>query len=214
MKIIIVANSPKKSFASLYHLNPSDYFIGIDGGCSELLKRNIIPDIAIGDFDSTNMFDTIQEKAITTKVFPSKKNETDLELALMHLATIKGATNLIIEVYDALSGRLDHELLAIKLLQKYAQYKIKLIDEVNTIQLVKENSQIEIKENQMVYFSLIPINEAVVSVRNALYPLDHITIHPLDTYTTSNGRLDEKTIPTVCVHQGMIYLIIIKNQDI
>ncbi len=214
MKIIIVANSPKKTFANLYHLNPSDYFIGIDGGCIELLKRNIIPDIAIGDFDSTNMLATIQEKAITTKVFPSKKNETDLELALMHLATIKGATNLIVEVYDALSGRLDHELLAIKLLQKYAQYKIKLIDEINTIQLLKENSQLEIKQNPIAYFSLLPISEAVVSVSNALYPLDHTTIHPLDTYTTSNGRLDDKTNPIVSVHQGIIELIIIKKQGI
>ena len=31
MKIIIVANSPKKSFKEMYHLNPSDYFIGLDG---------------------------------------------------------------------------------------------------------------------------------------------------------------------------------------
>ena len=54
MKIIIVANSPKKSFKEMYHLNPSDYFIGLDGGAMELLERRIKPDIAIGDFDSTN----------------------------------------------------------------------------------------------------------------------------------------------------------------
>ena len=47
MKIIIVANSPKKSFKEMYHLNPSDYFIGLDGGAMELLERRIKPDIVL-----------------------------------------------------------------------------------------------------------------------------------------------------------------------
>ena len=39
MKIIIVASSPVKTFYQNYHLNPSDYFIGIDAGSLELIKR-------------------------------------------------------------------------------------------------------------------------------------------------------------------------------
>ena len=85
MKIIIVANSPKKSFKEMYHLNPSDYFIGLDGGAMELLERRIKPDIAIGDFDSTNFLQEIEKNAIETKIFPAKKNETDLELSLIHI---------------------------------------------------------------------------------------------------------------------------------
>ena len=41
MKIIIVASSPVKTFYQNYHLNPSDYFIGIDAGSLELIKRGI-----------------------------------------------------------------------------------------------------------------------------------------------------------------------------
>ena len=68
MKIIIVANSPKKSFKEMYHLNPSDYFIGLDGGAMELLERRIKPDIAIGDFDSTNFLQEIEKNAIVLSV--------------------------------------------------------------------------------------------------------------------------------------------------
>ena len=181
MKIIIVANSPKKSFKEMYHLNPSDYFIGLDGGAMELLERRIKPDIAIGDFDSTNFLQEIEKNAIETKIFPAKKNETDLELAFMYLKNIQGATNLNIEVYDALSGRLDHELVAIRLLAKYNEYKVKLIDKENTI-----------------------------GIRNAAYELNNVTINENDTYTVSNAPLKNDIEPTIYVHSGMVYLFTIK----
>ena len=163
MKIIIVANSPKKSFKEMYHLNPSDYFIGLDGGAMELLERRIKPDIAIGDFDSTNFLQEIEKNAIETKIFPAKKNETDLELAFMYLKNIQGATNLNIEVYDALSGRLDHELVAIRLLAKYNEYKVKLIDKENTIELLKEKKVGVVNKNAK-YFSIFPIGEATIII--------------------------------------------------
>ncbi len=214
MKIIIVASSPIKTFYKLYHFNPSDYFIGVDGGCEEILRRNIVPDIAIGDFDSTNILDTIREKSLETKLFPSKKNETDLELAFMHLKNVKGSENLIIEVYDALSGRLDHEMIAIRLLQKYSEYKIKLIDEKNVVQIVKEKQSIELNSKDIAYFSIFPISESIVSIKHAMYPLNKVLIKEIDTYTTSNGPLDEHTNPIVYVHSGAIYLCIIKNSGI
>lgn len=210
MKIIIVANSPIKSFHKIYHLNPSDYFIGIDGGCQELLKRKIIPDIAIGDFDSTDSFNLIKEKSIETKVYPTKKNETDLELALMHLDDIKGAGNLIIEIYDAISGRLDHELVAIRLLRKYAKYNLRLIDDKNTIQYANVNST-TVLDNNLAYFSIFPVGNTIISVKNAAYPLENVHLTEYDTYTTSNKPLDDKTRPVIIVHQGEGYVVSIKK---
>ncbi len=209
MKIIIVANSPKKSFKEMYHLNPSDYFIGLDGGAMELLERRIKPDIAIGDFDSTNFLQEIEKNAIETKIFPAKKNETDLELAFMYLKNIQGATNLNIEVYDALSGRLDHELVAIRLLAKYNEYKVKLIDKENTIELLKEKKVGVVNKNAK-YFSIFPIGEATISIRNAAYELNDVTISENDTYTVSNAPLKNDIEPTIYVHSGMVYLFTIK----
>lgn len=211
MKIIIVANSPIKSFNHLYHFNPSDYFIGIDGGCQELFKRKIIPDIAIGDFDSTDSLHLIEQKSLETRVYPKEKNETDLELALMHLNEIKGADNLIIQIYDALSGRLDHELVAIRLLRKYAKYNLQLIDEQNMVQYVTADSTIRL-ESHLQYFSIIPVGETVVTVKNALYPLTKVHLTEKDTYTTSNKPLDDKSEPIIQVHQGSVYVISINTK--
>lgn len=210
MKIIIVANSPVKSFHKIYHLNPSDYFIGIDGGNEELLKRKITPDMAIGDFDSTDSLNLIKEKAVETRVYPIKKNETDLELALIHLDDLKGATNLIIEIYDAMSGRLDHELVTIRLLRKYAKYNLKLIDQQNTIQYVMSNSTVILDRN-LEYFSILPVGETIISVSNASYPLKEVRVTENDTYTTSNKPIDDKKRPVIQIHQGSVYIICIKN---
>lgn len=73
MKIIIVASSPVKTFYQNYHLNPSDYFIGIDAGSLELIKRGIKPDLSIGDFDSTEELNYIQDHSYETVVFHAKK---------------------------------------------------------------------------------------------------------------------------------------------
>lgn len=212
MKIIIVANSPVKSFNQLYHLNPSDFFIGLDGGCQELLKRKIIPDLAIGDFDSTDCFSLIKDKSVKTKIYPKEKNETDLELALMYLEQIKGAENLNIQIYDALSGRLDHELVAIRLLRKYAKYNLELIDEQNLVQYISADSTI-ILDCNLDYFSIFPIGETVVTVSNAAYPLTKVHLTENDTYTTSNKPLNDETRPMIRIHQGAAYIISIKNKD-
>ena len=73
MKIIIVASSPVKTFKETYHRNPSDYFIGIDGGSLELIARNIKPDVSIGDFDSTKDLQLIKENSYDTLFFPKQK---------------------------------------------------------------------------------------------------------------------------------------------
>ena len=75
MKIIIVASSPVKTFKETYHRNPSDYFIGIDGGSLELIARNIKPDVSIGDFDSTKDLQLIKENSYDTLFFPKQKED-------------------------------------------------------------------------------------------------------------------------------------------
>ena len=127
----------------------------------------------------------------------------------MYLKNIQGATNLNNEVYDALSGRIDHELVAIRLLAKYNEYKVKLIDKENTIELLKEKKVGVVNKNAK-YFSIFPIGEATISIRNAAYELNNVTINENDTYTVSNAPLKNDIEPTIYVHSGMVYLFTIK----
>ena len=208
MKIIIVANSTEKSFKNLYHYNPSDYLIGLDGGAMSIIERNIKPDIAIGDFDSTTDLNIIKECAYEIQIYPSRKDYTDLELAFIHLESLKGSENLQIEVYDALSGRLDHEYLTFKLLEKYSKYKVTLINEQNHVRLLNEGSySISAKYK---YFSLFALEESIIDIDNASYNLTNQTILPIDTYAISNETVNNLS-SQITVKKGKLLLFMIKK---
>ena len=207
MKIIIVAGSPVKSFSKLYHKNPSDYYIGVDSGCLELINRGIKMDIAIGDFDSTDKLDLIKEHSYSILTYPKEKNETDLELALMHLDTLKGSIDLEVEIYDALGSRLDHEFNAYMLLAKYSQYKLKLIDEENQVVYRKSKDIYKIRGG-VNYFSIFADKKSVISICNAKYPLIDQTIDKSDTYLVSNEMLDKNLQPTIEIKKGGVYIFI------
>lgn len=209
MKIIIVAASPEKTFQTNYHLNPSDYYIGVDGGCDEIIKRKLMIDLAIGDFDSTKDLTNIKASSHKILTYSSMKDETDLELALQSLDTLKGATNLYIDIYDATGGRCDHEFNNYLLLAKYDKYKLKLISKDSEITYLKAPIQKEIKASLYQTFSLFTLDEATISIENATYPLSNIHLTKQDTYTISNEPLSPHT--TITVHDGSIYLFLNKN---
>lgn len=92
-----------------------DMVIGVDGGSNYLRKLGIGPDYVVGDLDSIDS-DTLsffENKKTEFKKYPSKKNETDTELAIW-LAQESGASH--IDLYGALGARVDHEIANIYLL--------------------------------------------------------------------------------------------------
>ncbi len=206
MKIIIVASSPVKTFYKNYHINPSDYFIGIDEGSMELIKRGIKPDLCIGDFDSTEKLNYIKEHSYEICIYPSKKDETDLELAFKYLGMLEGSLNLEIDVYDATSARLDHEFNAYSLMAKYNQYKIRIIDDQNEVIYLKKDDTYQIKRPYLKYFSLFAKTKSKVSVLNAKYLLSDVILLSTDTYAVSNEPLNDNSIPIIKVKSGGIYL--------
>lgn len=212
MKIIIVANSPEKTFIHQYHLNPSDYFIGLDGGNMALYQRQIRPDLALGDFDSTDALEKIQAFAYQTKIYPSQKNETDLELALMHMASLPGALHLDIEVYDALGGRLDHEYASYRLLAKYKDYRIHLLNAHNHIQYLSEGTRYQVPKVYQ-YFSIFADVDAVVTIEHAAYPLQEVTLHREDTYAVSNAPLSSAREAKLTIQSGGVFIFMYKSMS-
>lgn len=206
MKIIIVASSPHKSFKETYHLNPSDYFIGIDGGCLELIDRGICPDISIGDFDSTPDLKLVKEKSYDTKFFPKQKDETDLELALKFLDTLKGSDNLEIDIYDATGARLDHEFNNYLLMAKYPKYKIRIVNKNNEVRFLKDGDKIKLRPQNLKYFSLCAVDNSIVSIKNALYNLDKQLLTSKDTFAISNEPVSKEISPIIEIEKGSIFL--------
>ena len=206
MKIIIVASSPVKSFKDYYHLNPSDYFIGIDSGSLELIKRGIKPDVSIGDFDSTEEVNVIEENSYSILKYQTNKDETDLELAFKYLQSLKGSENLEIDVYDATSARLDHEFNTYMLMAKYDIYKIRVVDVNNEVIYMKDNDKYLIKRTKLKYFSVCPIKDSVLSISNAKYLLDNASLTIKDTYAVSNEPLKDGSKPFIEVKSGGVFL--------
>ena len=106
MRSIIFANGEFCQITNKINVTENDLVIAADGGSGHCQTLGIIPDVLIGDLDSTSK-DLIQDwqnaGALVIRHHP-QKDETDLELALLH-AQAEGASEII--VYGAVGGRLD-----------------------------------------------------------------------------------------------------------
>jgi thiamine pyrophosphokinase len=96
-------------------LRPDDLVIAADGGTRHALAIGVVPDVVIGDLDSLALDERARVEAAGSQVigFSPHKDETDLELALLHAAR-QGATEILI--LAALGGRLDHTIANLLLL--------------------------------------------------------------------------------------------------
>jgi thiamine pyrophosphokinase len=112
--------------------------IAADGGLRLALQAGLTPDIIIGDMDSADP-DTLAHATAggaEIKAFPARKNETDLELALME-AVQRGCNT--ISVIGFLGDRIDQTLgnvylLALPLLQ---DCNVKLVNRSQTTWLAR-----------------------------------------------------------------------------
>jgi thiamine pyrophosphokinase len=96
-------------------LRPDDLVIAADGGTCHALAAGVIPHVVIGDLDSLSPDERARVEAAGSQVirFSPRKDETDLELALLHAAR-QGATEIL--VLAALGGRLDQTIANLLLL--------------------------------------------------------------------------------------------------
>lgn len=177
-----------------------DLLVGVDYGAYQLAEKNIMMDIAIGDFDSVsqsqfNQIENYSKKVIRLNV---DKNETDSEAALMQLSTLKNYT---VKMYSSIGKRLDHLLNNFRLLNKY---DFILIDEYNEVRKLVEGTY-EIN-NTHKYFSLFTLDQAVINVSNAKYELDNISFGYNDSYLTSNEFIDKAL--KIDVLAGEVFIVL------
>ena len=107
-------------------------YIGADAGVSHLLKYKLHPTLAIGDFDSLCDLEILDDLKI--KKYPSRKDQTDTQLALEY-AINKGYDE--IDIYGVTGGRIDHFFSIMCLLEQYKDLDIRVIDATNIISILK-----------------------------------------------------------------------------
>ncbi|MDN6195138.1 MAG: hypothetical protein L0I93_01435, partial [Atopostipes suicloacalis] len=68
-------------------LQSEGFIIGVDGGAEIALEESIELDLALGDFDSITYNNSLEIKKNSKSLFtfPSEKDDTDAELALLYI---------------------------------------------------------------------------------------------------------------------------------
>ncbi len=158
----IVLGAPK--FEAIKPLIKEDgIVIGVDRGALLALEEEIQVDIALGDFDSIS---ADEKEFIQTNVkqkldFPSDKDDTDTELAILYV--LKHHPDAEIYFYNWYGGRVDHlySILLIALQERFEQIipRLHLISDKNNISYYLPGEHRIEKIDHMDYLSYILLTE-------------------------------------------------------
>ncbi len=162
-------------------------------------------DFIVGDFDST------KEKAFCSRAkivrVPAEKDETDTQLAI-NIAIENGADELYI--VGGLSGRLDHTLSNLYLLEALAKVGIyaSICDGKNRVRYLKERSSLLVQKDEYKYFGLILTSEKAkgVTVEGAKYPLKNAKLERNNPSFAISNEVTEN-FAMVSIKKGGLFVI-------
>lgn len=150
--------------------------IGVDRGALIAIEEGIELDIALGDFDSVSHEEKLKVKQHATEIFnfPTNKDDTDTELALMYVLDNLDVTN--IYIYNWGGGRIDHlySLLMVVLQERFLPLvsKIKFVAANNYISYYLPGEHNLKKLEHMKYLSFILLTKIEqLTLRDVSYPL-------------------------------------------
>lgn len=118
--VVICAGGPMEELADLQPFVSFEdvLFIGADKGAVYLLNEGIIPNVAVGDFDSLSIeeFSNLSERVASVKVASVDKDETDTDLALTQSLNFSPQQ---IVLTGVTGGRLDHFISALNSVYRF-----------------------------------------------------------------------------------------------
>ncbi len=212
MEVVIVSGGNLGDWANKY-LNNDKYIIGVDSGINWLYLNKIIPNMALGDFDSIakEAFNWIVKNNVQIKQFPEVKDETDTEIAILEAFNLLTKSIIIL---GGIGSRFDHSLANIHLLIKGLKkgIRIQIIDQFNEISLLAPKIKYQIiKDESFKYVSFLPLSEKITSLSLAgfLYPLDKKDLFIGESIGVSNQFSDDKG--SIYFEDGL--LIMIRSND-
>jgi thiamine pyrophosphokinase len=180
--------------------------IAADGGLRHVLTLGLTPHLVIGDMDSVDPADlaAVERCGAVIQPFPTAKDETDLELALL-AATARGST--VIRVLAGIGDRFDQTISNVYLLAlpQLAGVNAKLVSGNQTLSLIfPGKTRLSGQAGDTV--SLVPVaGDATGIVTAGLeYPLRHETLRFGPARGVSNVMLS--TEATVSLESGVLLL--------
>jgi thiamine pyrophosphokinase len=213
MQAIIFANGDLHPSELELEFGKDDFLIAADGGSRHCAILGIIPNVLIGDFDSTDPDLILAWEGMGVEVIrhPEDKDQTDLELAFLH-AQSRGASKIL--VYGAIGGRLDMTLGNLVLLAHPSlKLSVKLAYGRETVRLLREGELLTLPGATGDTISLIALSSkgAQVTAKGLEYPLEKSILGFGTTRGISNRLTNNQA--TIHVEKGALAVIHRSNRS-
>ncbi|MBK9926112.1 MAG: thiamine diphosphokinase [Anaerolineales bacterium] len=206
-RIIIFANGDLPDINKVRAiLWDDDYIICADGGARHASSLDLKPALVIGDMDSADSgyIQALQADGVRIDRYPTDKNETDLELAILKAIELDPKEIVIVA---ALGGRLDQTLANIALLSdvRLSVFDIRLDDGVEEIFFCRDQAEVKGRSGDIV--SLIPWGGEVTGVQteNLQWQLKKETLYSEKTRGISNEMLEN--VARVKISTGLLLIV-------
>ncbi|MBR1743084.1 MAG: thiamine diphosphokinase [Lachnospiraceae bacterium] len=195
-----------------------DTIIGVDAGLDAIKKMGIQADFVMGDFDSVSpaiileYAELRQHQGTRFLQYPTKKDATDLHLAL-YMAASKKPEEIVI--LGATGRRMDHFMANIHILSRVLQFgvPVSILDQYNRIYLLEGKREFKRKEMYGPYISFLPFFERAkgVTLKGFLYELFDAELVKGDSIGVSNEFPEKGELATAEVKEGV--LIVVESKD-
>lgn len=210
-RVIICAGGPTEELPDVAAFKTEDtIFIGVDRGAIHLLDIGIVPDEAVGDFDSVSEeeFKRIQGSVERVDSFRAEKDETDTELAVNRAVMYRPKEIILTGVTG---GRLDHFQSALHLLYRMqAEHKdvsFLICNAHNELSLYRPGVHRVKKDSRFPYLSFFPFGSVVegLTLTGFKYETVNARMEMGMTRFTSNEPIAE--VCTISFRQGICLMV-------
>ena len=181
MRTLIISGGrfDEKFAVSFLSENKYDYVIAVDnGGLMYADRLGIVPDLAIGDYDTALDCGGFSKEAVKTIRLVPEKDDTDTEAAINKAVGLGGS----IDIICATGGRIDHFLANIHNLKIALDAGIpaRIIDEGNVVFLADKSFSMKREDYPGKYISFVPFDGPVkgMKLKGFKYSLDGYTLKP------------------------------------
>jgi thiamine pyrophosphokinase len=194
------------------HLLPDDYIISADGGTHHCLALGVIPRAVIGDLDSISEAELTMLKASGVSIveYPTRKDFTDLELALQYAQELPADQ---IVILAALGARWDQTLANVLLPAAQTGAPISIVDGTQEIHYLRGAGMLQLYGQPGDTVSLIPLGGTAqgVATQQLEYPLHGETLHFGSTRGVSNVMMTHQA--SVTLQDGLLVCVVIHQQN-
>jgi thiamine pyrophosphokinase len=193
------------------HISPAkdDLVIAADSGLLHAAALGLSPSVVVGDYDSLGHAPKV-DAGVEVITVPAEKDETDTQLAVQ-VALARGADE--IHILGGLSGRLDHTLSNLSILEELANQKVRAMieDGQNRVRLLRNDSTI-LPRSTYSYVSLLALDPLVrgVEIDGVKYPLKGAKLTRSLGYAVSNEITGNCCF--IAVRRGALWIV--ESRDI